>query len=287
MKPIAGLSRAHLDPVRLQHISAAPTPGRLSFWPTVARCAIMVSSKGNNQEATMKKTARLRVGVLLILIGVALVSSLGALLWGNQEWDGLALNLGSEMAGAIVTYLLLELFIGRRELKAHLITQMGSKVQDVAIAAAEELRRHGWLMDLERADLKGAKLPGTDLTFAFLYEAILKGANLQGADLGGANLERANLERANLQGASLCADLQGAKLSEANLQGADLRWANLPGASLWDANLRGADLRWANVQGARFSENTTLPDGTKWTPDADMARFTDPNQPDFWRPGPY
>jgi hypothetical protein len=28
---------------------------------------------------------------------------------------------------------------------------------------------------------------------------------------------------------------------------------------------------------------TTLPDGTKWTLDADVARFNDPDHPEFWR----
>jgi len=289
----------------------------------------MVGSKGNNQEATMYSTARLRVGVLLILILVGLVSSLGALLWGNQEWDGLALNLGSEMAGAVVTYALLELFIGRKERreaegkelaakKADLIAQMGSQVQDVAIAAAEELRRHGWLTNgslqgtlLYRANLQDANLLfGANLQGAHLYQANLQGANLRVAKLQGAILAKANLQGANLRGAKL----QGAILAEAKLQGADLFGANLEGAILegadlqrailfganlegailegadlqranlaW-ADLEGASLRGAKLQGADFDENTTLPDGTIWRPETDMARFTDPDHPDFWRP---
>ncbi len=220
----------------------------------------------------MDSMARLRVGVLLILILVALVSSLGALLWGNQEWDGLALNFGTEMAGAVVTYALLELFIGRRERreaereaerkereakKADLIAQLGSQVQDVAIAAAEELRRHGWLYD--------GSLQGADLAEANLQEATLMGADLQRANLVMANLQRAMLAHANLQGAYL--------------------WeASLQGAYLGMANLQGAHLTGANLQGAYLDQYTILPDGTRWTPDTDMARFTDPDHPDFWRP---
>jgi len=262
----------------------------------------------------MESTARLRVVVLLILIVVALVSSLGALLWGNQEWDGLALNLGSEMAGAVVTYALLELFIGRRERreaegkelaakKADLIAQMGSQVQDVAIAAAEELQRHGWLTD---GSLRGAILGGANLEGAILGGANLEGinlgrANLEGANLGGANLQGAILILANLQGANLSqANLQGANLLAANLQGAFLIWANLQGANLLEANLQGAFLVQANLEeanllgaflvranleGANLDENTTLPDSTKWTPDTDMARFTNPDHPNFWQPG--
>jgi hypothetical protein len=53
---------------------------------------------------------------------------------------------------------------------------------------------------------------------------------------------------------------------------------NMPRIGLSGANLQGADLT-----GAKFDENTTLPDGTKWTPDTDMTRFTDPEHPEFWR----
>jgi uncharacterized protein YjbI with pentapeptide repeats len=167
-----------------------------------------------------------------------------------------------------VTYYLFERVIGhmkkleteKKELeanKADLIAQMGSSVKDVAIAAAEELRRHGWLRD----------------------------GSLQGAILFVANLQGAILFEANLQGADLfVANLQGAELLGANLQGAYLSGANLQGAYLVMANLQGAVLIGANLQGAKFDDNTTLPDDTRWTRDTDMARFTDPEHPDLWRP---
>jgi hypothetical protein len=268
----------------------------------------MVSSKGNNQEATMKGTARLRVWVLLILIGVALASSLWAVWpWPTGDWKGLALNFGTEMAGAVVTYLLLELVIGRMERreaereaekkeleakKADLIAQLGSSVKDVAVAAAEELARHGWLYDgsLQGANLKEANLQGASLYNAKLERIRLTWANLQEAYLGLANLRWANLQGANLQGAILTgANLQKANLFEASLQGANLWVTNLQEADLDTADLQGASLQKANLQGANlegasFDEGTRLPDGTKWTPDTDMARFTDPDHPDFWRP---
>jgi uncharacterized protein YjbI with pentapeptide repeats len=287
----------------------------------------------------MKGTARLRVWVLVILIGVALASSLWAVWpWPTGDWKGLALNFGTEMAGAVVTYALLELFIGRRERreaeeeelaakKADLIAKMGSQVPGVAIAAAEELRRHDWHRDgsLRGAFLPGATLPGVNLfnadlqgahlTVAILQQANLGRANLQGAFLFRANLKKANLSRANLQKANLqeadliWANLQGANLAGASLQGArlgganlqeaylseaDLQEAHLGGADLQEAcltktNLQGANLSKANLLGAGLvnailSEDTTLPDGTKWTPNTAMARFTDPDHPDFWRP---
>jgi hypothetical protein len=74
-----------------------------------------------------------------------------------------------------------------------------------------------------------------------------------------------------------------------NLRGADLRGADLRGASLLMANLRGAnlleaDLRGANLMLPQFNQDATLPDGEKWMPDTDMARFTDPDHPRFWQP---
>ena len=248
----------------------------------------------------MEGTARLRVGVLLILIVVGLVSSLGTA-WRTGDWEGLFLNLGTEMLGAVATYVLLELFIGGRERreanKAALIAQLGSRVNDVTVAAAEELRRHGWLCDgsLQKAILHGANLEGINLSEANLQGADLFTANLQGAILWGTNLEGAHLTQSNLRGAIMWgANLEGAHLYKADLQwaileGATLRETNLEEAILREANLQGADLIGANLKGAfldeaGLSENTTLSDGTKWTLDTDMARFTDPDHPDFWHP---
>jgi len=256
----------------------------------------------------MKSAARWRIVLLLVLIAVALASSL----WGvlrTGDWEGLALNFGTEMAGAVVTYVLLELIIGHREeqeaKKADLIAQLSSKVKDVTIAAAEELRRYGWLYDgsLQGANLRGTNLSGADLQGANLQGANLLSAHLQGAFLLGANLRGAILFGAKLQEAALWStNLRRAVLVQANLQGANLRGADLQGAFLFGANLRGANLAGANLHGAdlvganlpeqltgyrngtetKFDEKITLPDGTEWTPDTDMTRFTDSTHPAFW-----
>ena len=235
----------------------------------------------------MESAAQLRKGVLLVLIVMALVSSIWAV-WHTGDWEGLALNFGTEMAGAVVTYLLLELVIGgmeereakkeeREAKKVNLVAQLGSRAQDVAIAASEELARLGWLYD--------GSLQGAALAMANLQRANLDEANLQGASLSGAKLQGAHLARANLQGAVLLgAKLQGARLSGAKLQGAYLSWVNLQRAYLVQANLQGAFLLQANLQGVEFDKDTILPDGTKWTPGTDIARFTDPKNSDFWRP---
>ena len=73
-------------------------------------------------------------------------------------------------------------------------------------------------------------------------------------------------------------NLSGAKLSGGDLRGADLHSACLDGTDLCEANLQDAKLIKTE-----HSKGTILPDGTVWTPDTDVAHFTDPEHPDFWR----
>jgi len=202
--------------------------------------------------------------ILFILVFILTVPSIIGSAIANPhntdgEWlSGLLQNFGTEMAGAIATFLLFELIVGNRQEKERLIRVFGSQDNAIAKHAIEELRAHGWLEDgsLYGANLRRANLQGT----------VLIGANLQGTVLIGANLQRANLW-------------------DANLQGANLRDANLQRANLWNANLQGTNLRDANLQGAKLDTNTILPDGSKCTEDTDMERFTSPEHKDFWKSG--
>jgi hypothetical protein len=94
--------------------------------------------------------------------------------------------------------------------------------------------------------------------------AVLKMAQFRGASLKGAQFRGA--------------DLQGADFTKADLQGANFTEANLQEANFIDANLQEADFRLAAHNGLSL-----LPDGSSWTPDTDITRFTDPNHPNFWR----
>jgi hypothetical protein len=190
-------------------------------------------------------------------------------------WDSILQNTGTEMFGAFLTFALIEVMLRKRrerdaeeererreaaakelaieQEKERLILQMGSPDNAFAVEAARILKARGW---------------------GFKDDTTLHGANLR---------------RANLQGARLFeANLRGAYLFEANLRGADLQLVNLQGAYLWLVNLQAAHLLEANLQGANlveveFDKATTLPDGTKWTSGTEMARFTDPDHPNFWR----
>lgn len=239
---------------------------------------------------------RLPWTVLGVLFGMAVVSSLVGLWGAEQGLKELWLNLGTELAGAVVTYILLDLVLGTRQRKESLIAEMGSNKRDGAVAAVEELRQEGWLTDgsLEGADLEGANLKEADLWHAHLKEADLVGAHLERADLVDANLEEArlvgaHLEEANLGGANLegtnlrLAHLKEANLRLANLRGAFLRAANLGGAFLRAANLEEAFLGAANLEGAEVTAHqlaqaellagATLPNGTNLSEENWEAEF--------------
>lgn len=208
-----------------------------------------------------------------------------------------------------------------KRLRAQLIREMGTRNNGIALRAVRELRAHTWLQDgsLRGADLFFADLQKADLSGANMSEVYLNAANLQESELFQTNLEKArlfetdltdakmlysNLRNAKLEAAKLVrtdlthADLSGSNLFRADLTeahlggailvGAQMTFANLAGASLRGANLKGANLREANIEGVEiketeFDENTTLPDGNKWTPNTNMALFVDQNTSKFWR----
>jgi hypothetical protein len=189
--------------------------------------------------------------VMLILVGFSLGAvtvSLSAHFLSGQAslwaWaDSFFQNFGTEMFGAFLTFLLIEVLVsGRREREAEsnrvkergeqLIRQLRSSVNAEARRAAEELRARGWLMD---GALRGADLHGASLQEASLYRADLQGANLLRANLQGANLREAALQGVRMQ----WVDIRGANLRKANLQEAHLGGGKVEGAILVEANLAG------------------------------------------------
>ena len=122
----------------------------------------------------------------------------------------------------------------------------------------------------QAADLSGAGLRGAALGRANLATAILRDADLRGSDLRGANLRKACLSGANLKRANLAGSNLGmSDLGYACLENANLRRANLYQANLLGARLVGACLDQVDLAGA------ILPDGTKYTEETDLERFTD------------
>lgn len=243
------------------------------------------------------------VGVVLMSLSV-LVGIAGYRAAHPDSFDlGLLLydyyaNASTELASIAITVLLIDALSRRREARVsrqneleRLSRQLGSGVNEVAKRAAEELRDEGWLTDgsLQEADLRvanleDAKLWEADLQGVNLQWAKLKRANLNRVNLVGANLMQANLQAAKLSGADLRqVNMVEAKLYRVNFSGAQLDHADLTGAHLEGAKLENASLASAILTKAYLDELTTLPDGSKWSADADLARFTDPQHPHFWR----
>ena len=214
--------------------------------------------------------------VMLILVGFslgAITVSLSAHslsgeagLWGWAE--GFFQNFGTEMFGAFLTFLLIEVLVSSRrereseahrtkERKEQLIRQMRSGVNTEARRAAEELRARGWLSD---GALRGADLHNANLQDGSLYKADLQGANLLRANLQGANLREALLLGAKMQ----WADLRGANLRKADLQSAHLGGGKIEGANLTEANLADAIITVHQLKTAHALRGATMYHGNRY-----------------------
>jgi len=189
--------------------------------------------------------------VLIAFAAIALTSIvISLILLGKQSpanawWSAGFQNLASELIGAFLTFMLIDIVIRGRErreaeareearrLKQKLIKRMRSPNCDITTEAVSELRRLGWLED---GSLEGA----------YLSYANLRNVDLSGADLDGARLTKAQLHGANLSGA----DLVGTTLKVSQLaQVGSLRGASMPDGKLYDGrlNLKGDLLNAADL----------------------------------------
>ena len=156
--------------------------------------------------------------------------------------------------------------LATQALKEQLVRYIASRSEQRTAVALDGLRQHGWQHDpaLHNLDLSFANYSGLDLN-----GIDLRGGNFYNAYLPATTMHQTVLRNTNLQQAAL---------HNADLHNADLRGADLRGAYLTGANLAGADL-----EGAQFGPSTLLPSYVYWTPDTDMATFTDASHPAFWR----
>jgi uncharacterized protein YjbI with pentapeptide repeats len=203
---------------------------------------------------------------LYILVGFLLGVLLQPFLqYLQSDIDGFLQNLVPEAIGIVFTVLLIDRIYQRREqerekhnLKARLIRELGSRVNEVAKRAAEELLAHKWFSDgslieinLQNANLEKAFLEGSNFAKSNLSNANLQTASLAKADLSqtwmtGVNLKNAILHGSNLEKAYLAtADMQNSSVSYANLKEANLIAVNLEFAILEGSNLQASDLRFA------------------------------------------
>jgi hypothetical protein len=202
---------------------------------------------------------------LYALVGFLAGVFLGPFLVGSDSVLG---DLFPEAAGILFTIVVLNQLAekrNKRELKEALIRQLGSQSNDFALEAKRQLEGLDWLDEaLARKRFRHADWQGS----------VLVNMNLVDSDLRDVKLMRTLLMNTNMAGANL---------RDAKLTNADLTHASLTRTDLIGTIMTGADLTDVDVTDCRTDSRTILPDGTYWTPDKDMARFTDQNHPEFWR----
>jgi len=263
---------------------------------------LYAETKLEDRWKSIRKVGKIKEQQLLTrLIGTLFVLVVGIFIganwFGNENYNS---SIYTELLSILVTVGILDTLNryrtgqqNERITQDQLIQQVGSHDHVTASIAIRHLRGRGWLTgdkgilqgaNLFRADLKGADLWGANLKNCVLDNANLQGINFRQVDLTQADLRRTNLNDARLEGANLAgASLDSAFLRNAGLLRANLRNSNLTAtvfeeAHLWQADLRGAYMMYANLDGVRFKntlfdENTTLPDGKKWTRMTDMQYY--------------
>ncbi len=218
------------------------------------------------------------IGYLITLVGFRTTSEALDLVTFMRE---IYANLGIELISIGLTVLVIERLTRReveRERITELMIQMRSRSDVLALQAVELLRLRGALRDgsLSQANLVGGNLAGADLSQASLIGARMANMNLEGANLFQAQLTNTDLSNANLRHVNFV----NADLESADFYDSDLTYA------VFRSPFKGV---WGQLIEATFNSETVLPDGTNWTPETDMRRFTNPDYVDatgklaYWR----
>ncbi len=235
----------------------------------------------------MKQTKRLfstlsNRAVLSIVAGSAVVTGIASVVFLQAHyvlgewWSGALQNFSTEMLGAFLTFILIDVVIGGRERRAtekqeelrrlqrKLIKKLRSPHSEITGSAAKELRHLGWLTDgsLAGAYLSYANLRGVDLSNANLEGARLTEAKLHDTSLSSANLEGTTLKASQLAHAS---SLCGSIMPDGRLYDGRL---NLPG-DIEQAETQAIDINeprdWARFYGVRLGEYIN---GQLWAQDS-------------------
>lgn len=192
----------------------------------------------------------------------------------NDFWQGISTELIGAVISAVVLgmiVLIFQQYSAIQNRKADLHIQLGSPDNTVATEAIRVYGAEEWLYD---GTLENTQLWDADWTNGQLPCAELSGVEFWGTNLMGANMREVNLSHAELKNV----DLSHSILWYAILADAVL----IESSNLGNADLRNSDLSNANLTDTLFTEDTILPDGTNWTPETDMARFTNPEHSEFW-----
>lgn len=227
------------------------------------------------------------IGWLLALAGLGFVA-IGILIVYREQPISQAIesvlhdfyaNLGAGAIGTALTVLLLDNLYRnkeRREKKASLIVRMKHPDWNIAYQAFGEAAREHYFDDhsLENEDLMGVNFRGTKC-----FEAKLSGSNFYEANFSGSIWIQCDF----ILGSFIDANFQGAQLYGSDLRLASLQGTDFRGANLQEVQLLGAQIdlspKYEAATPTRFSTDTILPDGKKWTPERNMDYFTNPQFP--------
>lgn len=235
-------------------------------------------------------------GVIGFVVGVLIFPLLAYLF---TDIFGFLRDLVPEALGIFFTIFILDQIVQHRANERHktiLLEQLGSKINLVAVSAAEQLWAYHWWWDgtLSRAQLEKADLRGVDFS-----KANLTGARLAHPRYGQAIFDETTIlpdesKWTPKTDMTIFTDPQhpnywrgyGLRYTHkrhinfchANLRGGDLRDCDFRNADFSCADLRGARLENSKLDNANFTKatldsTTTLPDGSLWNPDTDLTRF--------------
>lgn len=221
-----------------------------------------------------------------LLCGVLISPALAQL---TDNLNAFVNNLVPEAIGIVFTVLILDRLAenrNREDLKVRLFNELRSPAVGQGTAALAWLKREKWI---EPDSLIGADLHRVNWENAFVGNLNLESANLNGAILSKVSnqVTERNGQHVNYPINLRNVSLKHAQLDEAVLIGVDLRdaqltHANLQNAVLVNTNLEGADLSEANLHNVNLT-SAILPDGTPWSSEVNMKRFTHPTHLNFWK----
>lgn len=217
----------------------------------------------------------------------------------RTDLNNLLMDLVPEAIGIVFTVLIIERiyrYHEDRQEKKKLIEELGSRINLVAVSAAEKLWANKWWAD---GSLKDAQLAHSDLRGVDFGKANLTGVRFSHPRYGNAIFDETSIlpdettwlpttdlevftnpnHKNYWRGYNLRKKtLKGQNFHQANLRGADLRESDLSNATFSQADLRSArleacKLQGTNFRGALFDVKTLLPDGSLWSDNKDLLRF--------------
>ena len=135
------VGQRHRPRVPSAGLPCVPAPSSAtSAGPKWRRRTDIAMARKTRERSSTRKTVRLVLVLLVVGVGLTLLSWA---VWRTWDWERLALNLGTELVGAALTYLLLARWVGEEEEEEDkpLLVEMSDDVKDVAVDAAGKVRK--------------------------------------------------------------------------------------------------------------------------------------------------